>query len=172
MMLMRVSGKDGFRHHHHGPCGERCAHQLIDKQTLTRILRRVDEQRLDAAVQELYNQQDDLGHFARVTEQLYRTAIGDEGVEDVDKALECVFSVRSSWQQKYDEEMQAVLQDLIHVKYDLTPPEREDISPSRDQPLGVPESLLLHDLDSEDVTSLASMCSGLKPLVLLAGSWS
>lgn len=169
-MLMRVSGKDGFKHFHvfRGSCDKKCIHGALDKATLKRVLQRVDQDRVSAEAQEEYSKFDDSKWFATVTEQLYLKAILAEGVSEADapRALECVYSVRSTEHKEYDEDMQRFMDGLIHVKYDLTDKQIEPIMPS-------PE-FSLHSLNggTEHSWSDVLAASADRPFCVVAGSWS
>lgn len=166
MMLMRVSGKDGYGHYHHGPCRGSCCHQALDKDTLKRVLAKVDARRCESAVQERYSEKDSVPWFGQVTEELYNEALTEAGVsaDSLAAARECVYTARSRCKMDYDEEMQQFMSDLVHVKYDLTddwelscPPELPEVS--------------LHTLEGTTV-SLNDYVNRSSPTVVLAGSWS
>ena len=74
MMLMRVSGKDGYQHYHHGPCRAGCKHHCIEKEVLLRVLARVDEARVGDEAQSRYSEKDSSEWFAEVTNDLYVAA--------------------------------------------------------------------------------------------------
>lgn len=173
MMLQRVSGKDGFRYWRAGSL--RPEHEALDKPALRRVLARVDEQRRSERVQAEYSAADECAWFAEATERLYVEALREEGVEEKDMpvALACVYSVRSKCREDYDEEMQAFMTELIHVKYDLTDRQWES-STMDEKSAEAANTLALHTLKDgtprlwRDLVGATSS----RPLCVLAGSWS
>jgi len=172
MMFSRVSGKDGFNHFRLRFQEKNNVHDALDKLTLQRVLLRVDKDRCSDEAQARYSEHDSCEWFVRVTEELYARALLAEGVneEDMPRALECVYTVRSRFLDSYDEDMKECLSQLIHVRYDLTHKQWEQ---TENSPRSAPD-FALYPVDSGAPRPWAAVLSatGDRPLCVLAGSWS
>ena len=163
---------------------------------IKRILLEVDEERLGYAVQKRLSLHDDMSWFIQVTRDVYWCAtyreLQNHGMsgpckkpcftnDDLENALDQVFSVRGKAFREQDLEMISFMSSLLHVKHDHAfpcpvalgsplPSQRIDLFPLTKVESGCRFNAAGLPLPSISLSNLISRRP--RPLVVIAGSWT